>query len=65
MAVDESNARLDLLSNKIRDVPVQRPADYIKWEFDVNISEGERWKLTPKMMDEAELVVIINGKNVA
>ena len=62
MAVDESNARLDLLSNKIRDVPVQMPADYIMWEIDVNISARERRKLTPQMMDEAELVVIINGK---
>ena len=62
MAVVGINARLNLSSKKNQDVPVQRPADYIKWEFDVNISERERRKLTPQMMDEAELVVIINGK---
>lgn len=50
MAVDESNARLDLLSNKIRDVPVQRPADYIRWEVDADISERERLQFTPKII---------------
>jgi len=64
MAVDEIKARLHLLSNKIPDVPVQRPVDYIRWEFDVDISERERRQLTPQMMDEAELVEIINEKDM-
>jgi hypothetical protein len=41
MAVDEIKARLHLLSNKIRDVPVERPADYIRWEFYADTSERE------------------------
>ena len=64
MAVGEINSRLNLPSNKIQDVTVQRPADYISREFDVDISERERRQLTPKMMDEADLVVIINEKEM-
>jgi hypothetical protein len=64
MAVDESNSRLHLLSNKIRDVPVQRPADYIRWEFYADISERERRQLNPQMMDETELVEFINEKDM-
>ena len=64
MAVGEINARLHLPSNKIQDVTVQRPADYISREFGADISERERRQLTPKMIDEADLVVIINEKEM-
>jgi len=64
MAVDEINARLNLPSNKLKDVPFQRPVEYIRREFGVDISERQRRQLTPQMMDEADLVIIINEKEM-
>ena len=42
MAVDEITARLNLPSNKLKDL-AKRPLEYIQREFGVDISERERW----------------------
>ena len=62
-AVDEINARLNLPSNKLKDIPSQRTVEYIKREFGVDISQRERRQLTPQLMDEADLVIVINEKD--
>ncbi len=62
MAVDEITANGNWPSNKIKDVPNQRSAEYIKKEFGVDISDRERRQLTPQMMDEADMVIVINEK---
>ena len=63
MAVDEITARLNLRSNKLKDLPIQRPVEYIRREFGVDISQRERRQLTPQLMDEADLVIVINEKD--
>ena len=62
MAVDEITANGNWPSKKIKDVPNQRSAEYIRKEFGVDISDRERRQLTPQMMDEADMVIIINEK---
>ncbi len=62
MAVDEITAKGNWPSKKLKDVPNQRSVEYIKREFGVDISDRERRQLTPQMMDEADIVVIINDK---
>ena len=62
MAVDEITAKGNWPSKKLKDVPNQRSAEYIKREFGVDISDRERRQLTPQMMDEADMVVVINDK---
>ena len=62
MAVDEITAKGNWPSKKLKDVPNQRSVEYIKREFGVDIADRERRQLTPQMMDEADIVVIINDK---
>ncbi len=62
MAVDEITAKGNWPSKKLKDVPNQRSVEYIKREFGVDISDRERRQLTPQMMDEADMVVVINDK---
>ncbi len=62
MAVDEITAKGNWPSKKLKDVPNHRSVEYIKREFGVDISDRERRQLTPQMMDEADMVVIINEK---
>ena len=62
MAMDEITARQKMPGNKLKDVPIQRSVEYIKREFGVDISERERRQLTPQMMEEADLAIIINEK---
>lgn len=64
MAVDEVNARRNLPSNKIKDVPNQGAAQYIKGEFGVDLGERERRQLSPQLIEEADLVVVINDKSL-
>ena len=62
MAVDEITAKGNWPSKKLKDVPTQRSVEYIKREFSVDISDRERRQLTPQMMDEADMVIVINEK---
>ncbi len=62
MWVDEVTAKGNWPSNKIKDVPNQRSAEYIKKEFGVDITDRERRQLTPQMLDEADMVIVINEK---
>ncbi len=62
MAVDEITVKRKLPSRKLKDVPNQRSVEYIKREFGVDISDRERRQLTPQMMDEADMVIVINEK---
>lgn len=62
MAVDEITAKGNWPSKKLKDVPNQRSVEYIKREFGVDISDRERRQLTPQLMDEADMVVVINDK---
>ena len=62
-AVDEITARLNLPSNKLKDIPNQRPVEHISREFGVDLAQRERRQLTPQLMDEADLVVVINEKD--
>ena len=62
MAVDEITANGNWPSKKIKDVPNQRSAEYIKREFGVDIADRERRQLTPQLMDEADMVIVINEK---
>ena len=62
MAVDEITAKGNWPSKRIKDVPNPRSVEYIKREFSVDISDRERRQLTPQMMDEAVMVIVINEK---
>ncbi len=62
MAVDEITANSNWPGKKLKDVPNPRSVEYIKREFGVDISGRERRQLTPQMMDEADMVIVINDK---
>ena len=62
MAVDEITANGNWPSKKIKDVPNQRSAEYIKREFGVDIADRERRQLSPQLMGEADMVIVINEK---
>ncbi|MFQ6028726.1 MAG: low molecular weight phosphatase family protein [Dehalococcoidia bacterium] len=62
MAVDELMARQGLPSKKLKDARNQWSQEYIRQEFGVDLSERERQQLTPQLIDEADLVVVINEK---
>jgi len=65
IAVDELIAKHNLRGRKLKDV-TSRAAEYIREcirnEFGVDIAEKERQQLTPAMVDEADLVVVIAEK---
>ena len=42
-----------------KDVPTQRSVEYIRRKFGVGISERERQQLTPALIDNADLVIVI------
>ena len=62
MAVDEITANGNWPSKKLKDVPNPRSVEYIQREFGVDISDRERQQLTPQLMDEADMVIVINDK---
>jgi arsenate reductase (thioredoxin) len=62
IAVNELIAKGNLASSKLKDMPTQRPVEYIRREFGVSISEKERQQLTPAMLDTAALVIVIAEK---
>ena len=65
IAVDELIAKRHLRGRKLKDV-TSRAAEYIleciRNEFGVDIADKERQQLTPQMVDEADLVVVIAEK---
>ncbi len=63
IGVGEATARRNLPSRKMKNVPGQRSVHYIRREFGVDIAEKERQQLTPEMVDEADLVIVIEEKN--
>ena len=60
MAVDELAAKRP--SKKMKDVADPRSVEFIKKEFGVDISERDRNQLTPKMIEDVDLAVIIHEK---
>lgn len=62
MGVDEHVARLNLPSSKIKELTGQRPAEYIRKEFGVDISDQVRKQLTPELVEEADRVIVINER---
>ena len=60
IAGGEINIRKNVPRNKIRNVPTKSPVDYIRPEFYVDMFGHKRLQLTPKIMDEAGLAVIID-----
>ena len=63
LRVDKWMAVLNLPSKKVKDAPFIRSIGHIKRAFGVDISEKERKQLTPEMVDEAELVIVIAEKS--
>jgi protein-tyrosine-phosphatase len=62
VAVDYLIEQGNLPSRKLKDVPYQRPIDYIKREFGLDISEKERQQLVPEMLKKADLAIVIVEK---
>ena len=67
IAVDELMVKLHLRGRKLKDVTsISRAAEYnlecIRNELGVDIADKERQQLTPQMVDEADLVVVIAEK---
>ncbi len=63
IGVDIAIAERNLPSRKMKDVPGQRSVHYIRREFGIDIAERERQQLTPDMVDEADLVIVIAEKD--
>ena len=61
MGVDELAA--NRLSAKMKDIANLRPVEFIKKEFGVDISERDRNQLTPRMIEDVDLAVIIHEKD--
>ena len=62
MGVDEAIRRRNLPVRKVKDSPNSLAAEFIKAEFGVDLSERERNQLTPQMIEEADMAIIINRK---
>jgi protein-tyrosine-phosphatase len=67
IAVDELIVKLHLQGRKLKDVTsLSRAAEYnlecIRNAFGMDIADKERQQLTPQMVDEADLVVVITEK---
>ena len=60
MGVDEQAA--DRPSKKMKDIANPRPVEFIKTEFGVDVSERDRLQLTPRMIEDANLAIIIHEK---
>jgi len=63
IGVDEQLARRNLTTRTLKDVRDQRSVEYIRKAFGVDVSDKERQQLTPEMVDEADLVIVIAEKN--
>ena len=61
--VEEWIAMLNLPGKKIKDAPTNRSIEHVRNEFGVDISEKERKQLTPDLVDEADLVIVMTAKN--
>jgi len=60
IGVDKLMAEQNLSSIKLKDN--SRAVEYVRKAFGVDISDRERQQLTPKMVDEADLVIVIAEK---
>ncbi len=60
IGVDKLMAEQNLSSRKLKDN--SRAVEYVRKAFGVDISDRERQQLTPKMVDEADLVIVIAEK---
>ena len=60
MGVDELAAKRP--SKKMKDVADLRSVEFIKKEFGVDISERYRNQLTPRMIEDVDLAIIIHQK---
>ena len=49
-------------SNKLKDIRNLRPVEYIKTRLGVDHSERDRLQLTPEMIDDMDLAIIIHDK---
>ena len=63
IAVDDRIANGNLPSRKVKDAPTRRSIEYIKREFGMDIGEKERQQLVPKMIDTADIAIVIAEKN--
>ncbi len=63
IGVDRIIASRNLSSRKLKDSSNGRSVEYIRKAFGVDISDSERQQLTPEMVDEADLVIVIAEKN--
>ena len=62
IAVTELIAKGNLSSRQLKDVRDNRSVEYIRQKFGVDISERERQQLTPAIIDNADLVIVIAEK---
>ena len=49
-------------SSKLKDVPNLRAVEYVKTKLGVDLSERDRRQLTPGMIDDMDLAIIIHDK---
>ena len=49
-------------SSKLKDIRNLRPVEYIKTKLGVDVSDRDRLQLTPGMIDEMDLAIIIHDK---
>jgi protein-tyrosine-phosphatase len=49
-------------SSKMKDIRNLRPVEYIKTRLGVDLSERERLQLTPEMIDDIDLAIMIHDK---
>ncbi len=59
IAVDERIGQMKLSSKKLKHNAIQHSVDYIRHELGIDVGEKERQQLVPKMIENAELVVVI------
>ena len=62
IAVNELIVLRNLPSRKLKDVVDQRPVEYIRREFGLDVAERERQQLVPAMLDAADRVIVIAEK---
>jgi len=62
MGVDEAIRRGNAVGRKLKDSRSQRAVEFIEAELGVDLSERERNQLTPQMVEEADLAIIIHEK---
>ena len=62
MGVNAAIARANLPGRRLADTANPRSARFIQAEFGVDIFQRERQQLTPQMIDDADLAIIIHEK---